>query len=331
MERVSTREPHPWVAEGWAKLRFGVCVTTRAPAAAWPVRRDLARAAEELGADSFWVPDHPAFAPDCWSQLATLAISTDRLRLGPLVGCVYYRGPAVLGRLAADVDRLSGGRLVLGLGTGWFEPEFRALDIPFPPPRERHAALRHSLQVVHALWGDEPFRVDPATFEVVGSALAEGPVQQPYVPVLIGGQGERVTLRLVAAQADMCNIDLSLLPGQGQQGGDIRPKFDALRRHCEELGRPYEAIIRSHLLNPVVLAPTKVRLHEKLQTFPPLLQSANPTGFGTPSDLISFYRPIVAAGAQYLIINLATHDDLETLELFARHVMPELQALASTS
>jgi alkanesulfonate monooxygenase SsuD/methylene tetrahydromethanopterin reductase-like flavin-dependent oxidoreductase (luciferase family) len=91
MERVSTREPHSWVTEGWTKLRFGVGVTTRAPGAAWPVRRDLARAAEELGADSFWVPDHPVFAPDCWSQLATLAISTDRLRLGPLVSCAKAR------------------------------------------------------------------------------------------------------------------------------------------------------------------------------------------------------------------------------------------------
>jgi hypothetical protein len=133
-----------------------------------------------------------------------------------------------------------------------------------------------------------------------------------------------VTLRLVAAHADMRNT----FPTFGQQGGEIGRKFDVLRRHCEELGRPYEAIVRSHLLNPVVLAPTEVQLHEKLNAFPPRLQSANQAGFGTPSDRVSFYRPIIAAGAGYLIVHLATHDDLETLELFARKVMPELQTLA---
>src|SRR5207253_2814606 len=106
-----------------------------------------------------------------------------------------------------------------------------------------------------------------------GSALRAGPVQRPGVPVLVGGSGERVTLRVVAESADMCNFDSS---GQRLTGDDIRRKCDALRRHCDDVGRPYEAIVRSHLLNPAVVAPTQSRLDAKVAALPPLYRSGNP-------------------------------------------------------
>jgi alkanesulfonate monooxygenase SsuD/methylene tetrahydromethanopterin reductase-like flavin-dependent oxidoreductase (luciferase family) len=317
---------HPWVTEGQNKIRFGVGVSARAPEPDWPMRLATVQAIEALGFDSFWVPDHPAFASDCWSILSALAVSTKRIRLGTLVCCVYYRSAAVLARLAADVDRLSGGRLILGLGAGWFELEFSLLGIPFPPVPERLRTLRTTIKAVNELLMGEPIDVDPKTMQTVGSALGCGPVQSPRIPLLVGGNGEQVTLRRVAEYADMCNI----LDGSSPQAPSpeaIRRKFDLLRGYCEAAGRPYDSIVRSHLLNPVVVAATRTRLEEKVNALPPIYQDGNRQGYGTPSEIIDYYRPLVEAGAQYLIVNLATHDDVETLELLAGQVIPELQGL----
>jgi len=318
---------HPWVAEGHGTVRVGVGVSTRAPQPDWPTRLELAEAVEALGFDSLWVPDHPAFGADCWTTLAALAVATRRVRLGPLVSCALYRSPIMTARLAADVDRLSGGRLILGLGIGSFEPEFGLLGLPAPPVAERFAALRETVESVRRLWTGEPFYIEmvDGRYQPTGSGLRPGPVQQPSVPVLIGGGGERVTLRLVAELADMCNLDATV---QRLSPEDVGRKYAALRAHCERVGRPYRAIVRSHLLNPVILAPTPERLEAKLDALSSIYRQGSSEGLGTPRDLIGRYRPIVEAGAEYLIVNLATYEDVETLELLAEQVVPALPALA---
>ena len=318
---------HPWVAAGRGRIRVGVGVSTRAPEPVWADRLKLAQAAEALGFDSLWVPDHPAFGSDCWTALAALAVSTRRIRLGPLVSCALYRSPVVQARLAGDVDRLSDGRLILGLGAGWLEIEFGLLGLPFPTVPARFAALRETIATVRSLWEGEPFGVQVVEGKMTptGSALRAGPVQQPGVPLLIGGSGQRMTLRLVAESADMCNFDGS---GRRLTGDDIRRTCDVLRRHCDDVVRPYDAIVRSHLLNPIVLAPTRSRLEEKVNALPPIYRLGNSQGYGTPKDLIAYYRQLIEAGAQYLIVNLTTYDDLATLELLVERVVPELQGLA---
>jgi alkanesulfonate monooxygenase SsuD/methylene tetrahydromethanopterin reductase-like flavin-dependent oxidoreductase (luciferase family) len=193
---------HPWIAEGDQRVRFGLGIL------GWRAGEDLIRLgqrAEELGFDSYWVQDHPMGGPDCWTSLAALAVTTRRIRLGSIVSCVYYRSPALLARQAADVDRLSGGRLVLGVGFGDSEAEFRHMNLAVPPVPERQAALAETVQIVRGLWSGRPFTFNGAHFGVHDAVLPAGPVQQPYVPLLIAGGGERVTLRQVAEYADMSN------------------------------------------------------------------------------------------------------------------------------
>jgi alkanesulfonate monooxygenase SsuD/methylene tetrahydromethanopterin reductase-like flavin-dependent oxidoreductase (luciferase family) len=155
-----------------------------------------------------------------------------------------------------------------------------------------------------------------------GDALGWPPVQAPRVPLLIGGAGERLTLKRVAQYADMCNLE----SGRARTPEEVRHKLAVLRRHCEALGRPYASIIRSHFENRVILAPTEERARRKLDRLPPIYR-----GLATvrlPGQLVEHYRPLIAAGIQYVVVNLATHDDVETVELLAERVLPALQDLA---
>src|SRR5262249_42980805 len=148
------RPIHPWVAEGQKTIRFGVSLVD--PRADWAAYIKKVQQAEVLGFDTIWVPDHPALYADCWTTLAALAVQTQTIRLG-LVNCVPFRNPALLARLAADVDRLSNGRLVLGLGIGDDEQEAAQLGFSFPHPRERQQALEEAVQIILGLWGPTPF------------------------------------------------------------------------------------------------------------------------------------------------------------------------------
>jgi alkanesulfonate monooxygenase SsuD/methylene tetrahydromethanopterin reductase-like flavin-dependent oxidoreductase (luciferase family) len=322
---------HPWVEDGRETIRLGVGVTANAPVVDWPTRVATARAAEELGVDSVWVADHPVRAMDCWTTLAGLAAVTRRVRLGSLVSCVLYRWPWSTARLAADVDRVSGGRLVLGLGAGHTRSEFEYLALAFSSPTERNRALKVTIEELKRHWYGVPveFVGSGATQTIRGDALRWPPVQKPRVPLLIGGGGEKVTLRRVAQYADMCNVETSLArPGGARTAEDVRHKLDILRGYCEAIGRPYESIVRSHVQNMVVLAPTTERAQRKQSALPAIYQQRGNVTVRTPRQFVEHYRPFVRAGVQYLIANLATHDDVETIELLARQVLPELQALS---
>lgn len=315
---------HPWVEGGRGKIRLGIGVTGLAPVTDWSTRVATARAAEELGVDSLWVPDHPSGGFDCWTALAALAVVTSRVRLGPMVCCVHYRSASAIARQAADVDRISGGRLILGLGTGWLGGEFAYLGLPFPSPAERHRRLRETIDEVERRWHGRPLEVGgPPAFEFRGDRFGWPPVQEPRVPLLIGGAGEQVTLRRVARFADMCNLEAS----HARTPEDVRHKFAVLKGFCDAIGRPYASVVRSHFLNQVILAPTEERARRKVEALPESLRRAV---VHTPRQLIEYYRPLVAVGVQYLVINLATHDDVETIELLSARVLPELQHAAES-
>jgi alkanesulfonate monooxygenase SsuD/methylene tetrahydromethanopterin reductase-like flavin-dependent oxidoreductase (luciferase family) len=317
---------HPWVAEGQQHLRFGVAQLVWSSPPDWPARRDFVQAAEGLGFDSYWAQDHPAMTADCWTTLAALAVSTRTIRLGTLVSCVSYRSPALLARMAADVDRLSGGRLVLGLGIGWVEREFRQLGIPFPPASERQEVLEETLAIVRGLWGAEPFSYRGRHHRVDEANVLPGPVQRPRVPIMIAGGGERVTLRQVAQHADASNVGGIDAAGGARGPEGVRRKYVALRRHCEAVGRPYETVLRSHFASPVVLAESDRAVREKLDALPPTgRERMRPsTVAGTPRAVVATLRALAAAGVQYFIAVLHA-TDAETLGLLAERVVPELQ------
>ena len=231
--RVRTWEEHPWVTEGRGRVRFGVGVTARASEVDGATRLSFARAVDELGLDSLWVPDHPMFTMDCWTTLAAYATVTRQVRLGPLVSCNLFRTALMTARQVADVDRLSGGRSILGIGAGWLEAEFRLMGVPLPEPRERMAALTRTLASISDLWSRPRVEINQTTLEVTGEAPWWPPVQRPRIPILVGGSGEQITLRRVAQFADMCNLE----DVHARTPDDVRRKLAVLRDHCAAVDR----------------------------------------------------------------------------------------------
>jgi F420-dependent oxidoreductase-like protein len=203
----------------------------------------VARSAEEAGLDSLWVmahywqiknfgaPEEPML--EAYSALTYAAALTRRITLGTLVTSAIYREPGFLLKQVSTLDALSGGRAVLGLGAGWYEQEARGLGFGFPPVAERFERLEETLQIAQQMWRDEenPYKGRHYTLErTLNSPQA---LTKPHPPIMIGGSGEKKTLRLVAQYGDACNLF---------DGADVRHKFGVLRDHCERLARPYEAI-----------------------------------------------------------------------------------------
>ena len=259
---------------------------------------------------------------------------TERIRLGSAVNCVRYRHPAHLARLAADLDNLSDGRVVLGVGAGNDEPEFAAFGMAFPPARERLAAMEEAVRIVHGAWGEEPFSFAGAHFTTEAIKIQPTPRQRPRPPLMIGGGGTRVTLRQVARYADACNLREDQLPRDrgitdADRATDVRRKFDALDRHCAELGRPENEVLRTHMTLYLMLAPTEAEAAAKLARLDPE-RSTHPRTrragdrfvlAATPERAANYYRALATAGAQYFVVQLDA-SDRETIDLLAREVVP---------
>ncbi|MBV9062949.1 MAG: LLM class flavin-dependent oxidoreductase [Alphaproteobacteria bacterium] len=312
---------HPWVLNRQHIVRFGI---GGGPFAGnWSALREFVQMVEELGFDSYWRPDHPVFGPDAWMTLAAVAASTNRLRLGTTVSCVFHRHPLMLARIVADLDRISGGRAVLGLGAGNLEPEFRALGIAYPRLRERQAALVEALQILPPLLRGETVSFHGVHFQVDGVKLQPGTVQQPYVPVLVAGVGERITLRAVAEYADASNF----IPSMVALVPAIERKYAMLREHCVAISRPYDSVLRTYQFVPLLLADTAAALAAKRDVVPPFLRAMDPQtkgGFiGTPEQAVERLLTLVGAGCQYFILSVL---DLETLRLVAERVVPAVLA-----
>jgi len=323
---------HPWVAAADEGVRFGLQLVIGEDGL--PGLIESGKLVDRLGFDGLFVFDHPALQADPWIALAGLAVATERVRLGSVVNCVPYRHPAMLARLAADLDRLSAGRLMLGLGIGWFRGEFRAFGVPFAPAPERFAALEEALAILHGAWGEDRFDFAGEHYAVEGLQVAPPPVQRPRPPIMIGGNGEQVTLKLVARHADACNVSELADLGNGQEavGGPetIRRKLDALRRHCDALGRPRDEVLRTHFTLQLVLARTEEAAAAKRARLAavstsPATRRARPSAAvaGTPERVAEHYRALIEAGIQYFVVQLDA-SDRETIELLAGEVVPRL-------
>ncbi|USQ79008.1 LLM class F420-dependent oxidoreductase [Ornithinimicrobium faecis] len=220
-----------------------------APASIGPTFTRIARDAEAVGLSSLWVMDHFLQIPDigppesemleAYTTLGFAAGVTSRIELGAMVTGVTYRHPGLLAKTVTTLDVLSGGRAWLGIGAAWFEEEHRALGVPYPPVAERFERLEETLQIVGQMWdgNEEPYA--GAHHHLERPLSSPQPVRRP--PVLIGGGGERKTLRLVAQYADACNLFDYSGPGV------LKGKFDVLARHCADLGRDPKDIEHSVL------------------------------------------------------------------------------------
>src|SRR5205809_2876493 len=170
-------------------------------------------------------------------SLAALAREPKRVRMGPIVSSNSYRTPALVAKIASTLDVLSHGRLNFGIGAGWNEQEYRAYGYAFPDAPERLRQLREALQVIHAMWEQEEATFEGQYYQVRGAINQPKGVQKPHITILIGGGGEKVTLKLVAQYGDACNVS-----------GDLKTlehKFEVLKQHCESVGRDYESIYRT--------------------------------------------------------------------------------------
>jgi alkanesulfonate monooxygenase SsuD/methylene tetrahydromethanopterin reductase-like flavin-dependent oxidoreductase (luciferase family) len=320
LDRRST--PHPWVAQGAERIRFAVAGAFLRD---WAETVDFVRRAEQQGFDSYWAYDHPNRIFDTWTTLTGLAVATERIRLISLVSCVFYRSPFLLARQAADVDRISGGRLVLGVGGGDDEPEFSQMGIRFPPVGERLRAMSEAIDVIEGLWSGEPFTYHGEHFDVVDATVSPGPIQQPYVPLLIGGGGEKVTLRQVAERADVSNFAPHEWAGSAFSPADVARKYDVLRAHCADVGRPYESILRTHYSPLLTLAPDEKSLERKRKvTRIPDAELRTVPVFATPEQAVGYYQGLADIGVQYFMILLDGHDE-ETMELFTEAVVPHVR------
>jgi alkanesulfonate monooxygenase SsuD/methylene tetrahydromethanopterin reductase-like flavin-dependent oxidoreductase (luciferase family) len=316
-----TTDVHPWVAEARSRVRFSIV------AAFVPDFDELTAfvvGAEERGFDAYWVNDHPTRSMDTFTSLAALAAETTTIRLISLVSCVYYHAPYLIARGAADVDRMSKGRLVLGLGVGDDVPEFSMLGLPFPPAAERHRALTDAIVTIQGLLAGEP-QTSPGPFPLTDATLKPGPVQQPRIPLLIGGGGERFTLRQVARYADVSNFGPHEWVGNAFEPDDVRRKYEVLRRYCDEVGRPYEAVLRSHWTPLLTLAPDRDQLERKREAarIPDAKLNTKPL-FATPDEAVAHYSRLVDAGAEYFLATVNGQDQ-ETIDLLAERVVPALQ------
>jgi alkanesulfonate monooxygenase SsuD/methylene tetrahydromethanopterin reductase-like flavin-dependent oxidoreductase (luciferase family) len=232
---------------------------------------------------------------EAYSTLGYLAGVTQRISVGTLVGCALYREPGLLLKAATSVDVLSGGRLYLGIGAGWYEREARGLGLPFPSRRERFTRLEETLRILTGgLSGDrspfvgEHYRLDEPI-------IVPLPLSRPRPPIMVGGNGEWITLRLVAQYADACNL---LVPTPDE----ARHLFAVLRRHCTHLGRDYDAIERTSL-NEVDLRP----------------------GAMSPEDVLYLADAMAAAGVQHLIVNMPEVHDPRHIETFAEQIIPRVR------
>src|SRR4051812_27462432 len=221
------------------------------PAEIGPRLGEIARAAEEAGYDSIWVMDHlfqiAVVGPvenemfEAYTLLGYLAGLTKRARLGTMVTGVTYRHPGLLAKIVTTLDVLSGGRAMLGIGAAWYEREHRGLGVPFPPLRERFERLEEALQICQQMWSDNDGPYTGKHYQLAETICEPKPVSQPRPRIMIGGSGERKTLRLVARYADACNIfDIGL------EG--VKHKLDVLAAHCEAEGRDPATIQKTMLL-----------------------------------------------------------------------------------
>ena len=292
-------------------MRFGLQINQftwpGGPAAIGPTLARVVRTADDAGFDSIWVMDHffqirglgPPEAPMLEGQtsLGFIAAHTERARIGLMVGGVHYRAPGLWIKATTTLDVLSGGRAWFGIGAAWNAHESTGLGFDFPPLRERFEWLEDTLRMAHEMWsGGSGTHKAFEGRHVAATHLINSPqaVSRPRVPILVGGGGERKTLRLVAQYADACNVF-------GRSPDFVRDKLAVLREHCERLGRPYEAIERT------------------------ILTSVDPDA--EPNDaVVERFGRLADAGAQHIIFSVRGVADTTRLERIASQVFPQLRS-----
>jgi F420-dependent oxidoreductase-like protein len=305
-------------------MKFGLQLSTysaRGGGTSWDSVLAVARSSEAAGLDSVWFADHFMWRdeddPDrerpnleCFLTLGALASATERVRLGALVVGVPYRNPALLAKMHTTLDVISHGRSIVGLGAGWHKLEFDSYGWPFGTVTERMEKLEDAVQITKLMMTERPATYEGKHYSIHEALNDPLPVQKPHPPIMIGGGGEKKTLRLVAQYADMCNVF-----GDPEQ---VAHKFAVLRGHCESVGRPYDEVTKSNHLG-LLIARNEAELARKRERFPDF------GGFaGTPEQVVERLRAYAAVGSTYVTFTMPDVDDIEPMQLFGETVVPAL-------
>ena len=302
----------------------------------------LVAKAENKDFDSFWVMDHfhqisvvgkpeePML--ESWTTISVLAGITTRIKLGTLVTGVIYRYPSILAKIAATLDVLSKGRLFLGIGASWNEEESLAYGIgestnnsgnnnetspiSFPSNKERLLRLEEALQIIRKMWTEEPSASFKGKYYQIHNAYCNPkPIQKPTPPILVGGSGEKRTLKIVAKYADACNLFGS--------AETVRKKLDILKTHCRNVNRDYDSILKTKL-GVVVIDNDGLMAKKKVQQAfigMPEAQLREFAIYGTPDDVLKQIKEFEDVGIQYLIVDLEPQREIEAVEVFADEII----------
>ncbi|MFB9308552.1 F420-dependent oxidoreductase-like protein [Agromyces hippuratus] len=328
-----------FVPQGWRYDLVGID-----PAQHWQTMRSLAEYADAPDSvwESMWVYDHfhttPVPSPteathEAWSLMAAFAASTSRVRIGQMCTCMSYRNPAHLAKVAATVDHVSGGRLEMGIGGGWYEQEWQAYGYGFPPVPERLGRLREGVEIMHQAWTTGSATLDGTYYQVDGAIVQPQPVQPGGIPFWIAGGGEKVTLKIAAKYASYTNFT-----GTPEE---FSHKSAVLRAHCESLGTDFEAITRSSNFNTVVgideadVARRLAAIEARLAPFlgPEKAASLMAENYHSPNAAVGTPAQVAAKLAQRRELGLGysihyfpeAAYDRSGLELFAAEVVPALR------
>lgn len=299
--------------------------------------KDVATKSEQLGYSSLWFNDHfytyPFFYPipksnepyfECWTTLTSIACITKKMRIGTLCLSTPYRHPSLVAKMSSCLDVISGGRLELGLGAGWFGGESIAYGIPFEKPAKRVGMLRESIQIIKKMWAQEedgvsksPPSFDGDYFSITKAYNYPKPIQKPHPPLWVGATGEKRMLRVVAEFADGWNIQTPITPKE------YRSKLDCLKQHCKQVGRSVESIRRSIWAGALVAKDHK-QLSKTLENFkPPNTTTEKYLGSriaGTPEECVERIKEFEKLGVESIILYFLV-DELESMKLFAEEVI----------
>ncbi len=287
----------------------------------------VGKAAEDAGYDSIWVFDHFHTVPtpeiettfEAWTSTAGLSRDTRRVRIGQMVTCNGYRNPALLAKMASTVDAMSHGRLICGLGAGWYEHEWRAYGYGFPDVPERMRMFSEAVQICVKMWTDEKASFTGKYYSINGAINEPKGVQKPHLPLWLGGGGEKVTLKLVAKYADGCNVG-------GGNLDEVRQKLGVLRQHCKEVGRDFNTITRSTGMNIVLIdeGDDPEKASAKYRGSMPFEQYVKGAFVMTPAQVRAHISKLADEGIDYIITSFPrVAYDLSLLQRFAADVAPQ--------
>lgn len=288
---------------------------------------EIAKAADDSGFSSLWVMDHfyqvgqgygEPVEPmlEAYTALAYMAAVTRRVNLGTLVTGAFYRYPGVLVKTVTTLDILSGGRGMLGIGAGWYEKESRGMGVPFPHSiNERVGRLEEIIKIALHMWREDRTTFEGKYYRLEEPICSPQPVSRPHPYIMIGGEGERKTLRFVAKYANACNLHLGAHPklrGYTQRSFNnyvrrferLTHKLNVLRKHCDDVERDYEEIEKS-VLSPIEISPSAM----------------------TIEDVIEMCEDVASIGIQYVIFNMPNDHEIEPIRTIGEEIIPKVRGL----